>query len=135
MNRIREKKEQEAAKAAGSRGRPALSRFLLNILNGSFLTREQVLRNMPFLLFLAFLMLMHIGYGYYTERTVRELHRMDAELKEQRSEHVSIRARLDSTEQQSRVAADIAGLGLSESRVPPVKIPVGRDMTVDQLER
>lgn len=125
MNRIRKKEEQpaEAVKPKG-KVRMRLPRGFISVLNGSFLTREKVLANMPFILFSVMLMLMYISYGYYTERTVRELHRMDAELKELRSEHISVRARLDLTEQQSKVANDISGLGLRESRVPPFKIQV-----------
>ncbi|MBV6406021.1 MAG: hypothetical protein IT228_11565 [Flavobacteriales bacterium] len=111
-------------------GQPAAERrakrpgVLAGVLNGSFLTRDQVLGNMPFLLFIAGLMLVYIGYGYWTERTVRDLHRTDADLKELRSEYITVRSHLDRTEQQSQVAEDISGLGLRESRVPPRKITV-----------
>lgn len=129
MNRIR-KKEEMAATEAKPNGRAGarLPKAFISVLNGSFLTREKVLANMPFILFSVMLMLLYISYGYYTERTVRELHRTEAELKELRSEHISVRARLDLTEQQSKVASDISGLGLRESRVPPFKITVDKDL-------
>ncbi len=121
-NRPRTPDDSERKAGAGARSkRPGL---LAAVLNGSFLTREQVLGNMPFLLFIAGLMLVYIGYGYWTERTVRDLHRTDADLKELRSEYITVRSHLDRTEQQSQVAEDISGLGLRESRVPPRKITV-----------
>ncbi|MBK6627322.1 MAG: hypothetical protein IPJ87_12130 [Flavobacteriales bacterium] len=122
-NRPRTPEEPAAAGAAAPQRtkRPGL---LAGVLNGSFLTREQVLGNMPFLLFIAGLMLVYIGYGYWTERTVRDLHRTDADLKELRSEYITVRSHLDRTEQQSQVAEDISGLGLRESRVPPRKLTV-----------
>ncbi|HOP42161.1 MAG: FtsL-like putative cell division protein [Flavobacteriales bacterium] len=124
-NRIR--KQQEEAPGEGRKGGGRLPRALIAILNGSFLTRERVLANMGFLLFVAGLMLVHIAYGYYTERTVRDLQRTGTELRELRSEYITVRSHLERTEQQSQVAEDIGGLGLRESRVPPYKIKVDPD--------
>ena len=104
---------------------------MIGVLNGSFLTREKVLGNMPFILFCAGLMSTYIAYGYHTERVVRDLHRTDVELKELRSEYITVRARLEKAEQQSQVASGIGQLGLEESRVPPVKLEVEED----RLER
>ncbi len=127
MNKARIKKEKDPEKpdkASASTVRARFPRFLATLLSGSFLTREQVLGNMPFILFCAGLMLSYIAYGYHTERTVRELHRTDAELKELRSEYITVRSQLEKTEQQSQVASGIGALGLRESRVPPLKITV-----------
>ncbi|MCB0763341.1 MAG: FtsL-like putative cell division protein [Flavobacteriales bacterium] len=140
MNRLRDTKQEvtdEAPKARRSRtgtgqeGKVRFSRSLMNVLNGSFLTREKVLGNMPFILFCAGLMILYIAYGYHTERIVRNLSATDAELKEMRSEYITVRAQLEKKEQQSQVAAGIGELGLRESRVPPVKITVERS----ELER
>lgn len=109
-----------------ARSSARLPKVLISILNGSFLTRERLLGNMPFILFCAALMILYISYGYSTERTVRDLHSTDAELKELRSEYITMRARLEKQEQQSQVAAGIGALGLRESRVPPVKLSVDR---------
>lgn len=134
MNRIREQRTEDGAaggsdrKAAQARsGAAALPRALVGVLNGSFLTRESVLGNMPFILFCAGLMLAYIGYGYWTERTVRELDRTNAELKEMRSEYLTVRSHLEQAQQQSHVAGDIGALGLRESKTPPMRIAVEGD--------
>ena len=126
MNRMREQKQEPEKKPekASASARPALPVSVINLLNGSWLTRENVLGNMKFILFCAGMMILYIAYGYHTERTVRELDRTGGELKELRSEYITIRARLEKLEQQSQVAAGISALGLHESRVPPVKIEV-----------
>jgi hypothetical protein len=95
-------------------------------MNGTFLTREKVLSNMPFLVFVAGLMVFYIGYGYWTERTVRELDHTSSDLKEMRSEYITVRSHLERAERQSQVADDIGGMGLRESRVPPMRIPVDK---------
>lgn len=132
MNKVREKKNEEEApaksrvkKAPG--GGQKLSRGFISILNGTFLTKEKVLANMPFLLYVAALMLCYIGYGYWTERTVRQLDRTSSELKEMRSYYITVRSRLEKAEQQSQVATDISSMGLRESRVPPRRITVEKD--------
>ncbi len=141
MNKLREKEEEEATPAeptakakraaapkSGERGAVArVPKRMIGVLNGSFLTKEKVLGNMPFILFCAGLMITYIAYGYHTERIVRDLHRVDHELKELRSEHITVRAQLEKMEQQSQVAAGIGELGLKESRVPPVKLEVDKD--------
>jgi hypothetical protein len=127
VNKLRSKIEEEPespVKPAVSVKAARVSRGLLGVLNGSFLTRENVLRNMSFILFCAGLMITYIAYGYQTERVVRDLNSTGAELKELRSEYITVRSRLEKTEQQSQVAAGIGDLGLRESRVPPVKMEV-----------
>lgn len=126
MNRMREKKaaEEQAAAPRKEGAKARMPRAFISVLNGSFLTREKVLGNMPFILFCAGLMIAYIAYGYHTERIVRELSSTEAELKEQRSEYITVRAQLEKTEQQSQVAAGIVDLGLEESVDPPVKVAV-----------
>ena len=129
MNKLRDKIEEAPEKPVRTRPdgrRSPLPGTIRGLLNGSFLTRENVLGNMPFILFCAAMMILYISYGYSTERIVRDLHRTDSELKELRSEYITIRARLEKQEQQSQVAAGIGELGLRESRVPPMKIAVGK---------
>lgn len=130
MNKAREKKDEapegtSTKKAGGQAAR--LPRALIGVLNGSFLTKEAVLGNMRFILFCAGLMLAYIAYGYWTERTVRQLDKTNAELKEMRSEYLTVRSHLEQAQQQSHVAGDIQSLGLKESKTPPMRITVEED--------
>ena len=126
MNRKRDIQEEtnpkpeQALKDGGAR----LHGGFISVLNGSFLTRDRVLGNMPFILFCAGMMIVYIAYGYHTERVVRDLDSSGSALKELRSEYITVRAQLEKREQQSQVAAGIGSLGLRESRVPPVKVEV-----------
>lgn len=120
-------KASSASKSAEAGKGAQVSRAMIGVLNGSFLTREKLLGNMPFILFCAGLMITYIAYGYHTERIVRDLDRTDTELKELRSEFITVRSQLETKEQQSQVASGIGELGLRESVVPPVKLEVEQD--------
>jgi len=116
---VKNKKKQEEKK---DKKPSTFQRGFSSILNGNFLTKETVLGNMSFILFTAFLMICYISYGYYTERTVRDLQTTDHELKELRSEYITVRSELEQQEQQSQVATKIEALGLEETLDPPRKV-------------
>lgn len=103
-----------------------VARSLVDVLNGDFLTKDGAVNNLPYLLFLAFVALLYIANGYTAESTVRDINRIESELKEARSEYISTKSELDNDRTQSRLAKTIEGkgLGLEESRVPPKKIVV-----------
>lgn len=126
MNKRREEVAEPKPAKAKERGKRTFAKGLVNVMNGTFLTREKVLSNMPFLVFVAGLMVFYIGYGYWTERTVRELDHTSSDLKEMRSEYITVRSHLERAERQSQVADDIGGMGLRESRVPPMRISVDK---------
>ena len=84
--------------------------------------------------FIVGLMVLYITYGYYAERTVRDLHKVDMELKEMRSDYITKRAELEKTEKQSQVAEDIAKLGLKESKTPPFKIELDPESDTEPIQ-
>mgnify|MGYP001573390264 CR=1 FL=1 len=97
---------------------------LINIISGNIFTREEVLKHLPYVLFLAFIALLYIANGYYAEDTVRQLNKASNELKELRSEYITTKSDLMYISKQSEVAnmAEKKNLGLKESIVPPQKI-------------
>lgn len=128
MNTLREKKGEEPVEKRAPKAKAKVPNFFIGILNGSFLTRQHVLGNMSFILWCAGLMLTYIAYGYYTERTVRDLQRTDAEVKELKSEYYSERWALELEEQQSNLATEVEPLGLVESIVRPTQLEVDEDL-------
>ncbi len=95
---------------------------LQSILNGTFLTREQVLRSIPYLFFLAFLGLIYIANTYQAERTISSIDACKKELKELRYEHITVKSELMYLSKQSEISRRLEGSGLKPVVTPPVKI-------------
>ena len=76
---------------------------LINIISGNIFTKEEVVKHMPYVLFLAFIALLYIANGYYAEDTVRQLNISGAELKELRSEYITTKSDLMYISKQSEV--------------------------------
>ncbi len=120
MNKFRENKEEKAAKPQPKK-EPNL---FVQIISGNILTRDSIVNQVPYVLYLSLLAVLYIGYGYYAEKTVRELDKEDTLLKEIKSEYTTTSTKLEVLRQQSKVAEEIARMGLEESRVPPKKIVI-----------
>ena len=114
MNKLR--KERKKIKT------PAFFKKVIDVVNGSFLGKEKVVQFLPFAAFLTLTMVCYITYGYYTERSVKDLNTLEAKMKDVKSEHLTWRSELDSLRQQSSVAQTIKEMGLHETTEPPVII-------------
>lgn len=90
-----------------------------NVVSGEFLSKEGVLKNLPFLLFVAFLMVLYIGYGYYVDNTVREIAAEEREGDKLYSDLQSLMELYDRESLRSKVAQEVSGAGLFESKDPP----------------
>lgn len=104
-----------------------VAKRILGVLDGSFLTRDNVLNNIPFLLFLFGIGIFYIANSHYGEGTVIAMERMNREIKELRSEFISTRSELMFVSKQSEVAKSVAEMGIYESVVPPKKIVITAD--------
>lgn len=96
------------------------------LMSGSLLTQDSIIKHLPFMLFLSFLALVYIANGFWAESSVREINRMQQEIKELRSEQISIKSELNNTiiESELKKIIDDRALGLEESIDPPKKILV-----------
>lgn len=111
--------------------RKELRRFgtIKGLLAGSLLTRENVIKQLPFILFLVALAFFYIGNRYHAENLVRENSELQSEVKELRAKAISTSAELMHLSKQSEVVKLVKekNLGLVESRTPPKKITVEKN--------
>jgi hypothetical protein len=99
-----------------------LAKGLSAVFSGTFLTNEKTLKHLPFLLFLALIAILYIANGYYADDKIREVNKINNELKELRSEYISVKSDLMFVSKQSEVAKSVELMGLKEPVVPPMKI-------------
>ncbi|MDP4266002.1 MAG: FtsL-like putative cell division protein [Bacteroidota bacterium] len=93
-----------------------------NLFGGRFFTNVKVMRQIPFVLFITLLALIYIANNNHSDKTVREIESIKKELKELRSEHISVKSELNKRSSQSEIASQLEETGLKESVVPPQKI-------------
>jgi hypothetical protein len=111
--------------AAGSQEEQDTPKFRIReLLDGTILVRENVLKQLPFVLFLTLLGIIYIGNRFHAERMVRKISEMKTEVGNLRSEEITITSELMNISRPSEVAALVASknMGLKESMVPPKKI-------------
>lgn len=99
-----------------------LAKSISAIFGGNFLSSPEIVKLIPFVFFLSALGLGYIANGYWADNKIRQLNKLTNELKELRTEHVSVQSELESSTNENFVGEKAKKLGLTESRIPPKKI-------------
>ncbi len=97
-------------------------KFLRQLLDGSLLANETVVRNIPFILFLTGLAILYITNSTTAEKNRRELARLTEEVKELRYKYISTKSGVMFLSNQSQISQRLKETEIRESTVPPVKI-------------
>jgi len=106
---------------------PKVVKSLSSIFSGGFLGNDNVISYLPYMFFLTFIGILYIANGYYAEKTVRNLYKTTSDLKELRSEYITIKSDLNYLSKQSQVALATESIGIKESVVSPTKIVVSKN--------
>ena len=126
---VEEPNEGETTKeavAAENKTISATRKFMSSINIFSFMEKERIIRMMPFVFFLTLLAMIYIANSYYSERTIRELDATGKEIRELRSEFISVQSDLMMKSKQTEVLAGVQAMGLKQSLEPPKKIVITR---------
>lgn len=124
---MKETKEKDSsdrlnAEVSPSKKKRGISKPIHLMLEGEFLSREGVVRNLPYLAFLTVIAILYIANTYYAEKTFKEIERTKNELKELRFQYITTKSALMYQSKLSEVVARAGSLGLVETMVPPYKI-------------
>mgnify|MGYP003986760397 FL=1 len=92
---------------------------LKGLVSGDMFSKGMVTKNLSFLLFIALLMLIYIGYGYYVDNTVRKVVREERVKGDLYSELQSLMEVYDQESLRSKVANEVAVSNLFEIKDPP----------------
>jgi hypothetical protein len=78
-----------------------------------------IVKNIPFFLFLSALAIVYIANGHYADNTVRNINKVNRELKELQYEYKYFKSEVMFRSKQSELAKSVETLGLKELVVPP----------------
>lgn len=116
--------EDETASAGDSpkiKGPSWFERNLAQVLSGSILTRVEVRRMYPYVLFIVVLMFLYIANGYHIQKLHRRHDRLTEQVKELRSRSLTISSIRMTQTRQSEIIKQLEerGIPLEESLTPP----------------
>ncbi len=117
---------QESGSKTGGSGK-SFGRAAHSLLGGTFLTRERVIRTLPFILYLALLALLYITNSYYAQRDMIAIEKLKKELKELDYNYISTKSELMFISRQSEVSKKAAAIGLKETTVPAYQLGISGD--------
>ena len=100
------------------------NRSIVKILSGDFLSEQTLVNNLLFIGFVGFLLIVLIGWGYYTESVAIEEAKLEKSLGELNSEYFTLGSEYNRLSRQTQVANRLKESGLVESVDPPKKIKV-----------
>jgi len=81
-----------------------------------------IVKNLPFFLFLSILAIIYIYNGHYADKTIRNINKVQNDLKELQYEYKTLKSEVMFRSKQSELAKAVAPLGLKELVVPPIVI-------------
>ena len=95
-----------------------------DLIDGSILTKQVIVKQLPFIIFLSFLAGIYIGNRYHAEKVIRDLTKLQNEVKDFRAQAITSASELMFISKQSEVVKMVQEdqLGLEESVEPPYKI-------------
>ena len=91
------------------------SRTIMQILGGSFLTREDFSKMFPFLVYLTILLMLIITNAYIAESTSRAIKKNGNTLRDLRVEYIYVKSAFTKESTQTVMIDKMAGKGLKES--------------------
>lgn len=125
MNKIVEHtEEEEKPKAKPSQDEAIrLTEKVRRIADFDFrLTKEQLYANLRFLGYIFLLFVLFIYNSHYAEKTIRTTNKLQYELKDLRSEYITVLSEIMSESRQSELLKKLELSGIKELKNPPSKI-------------
>jgi hypothetical protein len=101
--------------------------FFKKLLTDGVVSKEAATEMLPFLLFICFLSMLYIANSHMAVKNIRDIDKLNKEVKELSWEYKSLKADLMFKSKLTEVAKKVDTLGLKELTVPPRKIIISND--------
>jgi len=109
-----------------------LNKAMKSAVEGVNFNLGNLVRQIPFIFFIALLTILYIANTYYAEKTIREINQTKKELKDLRAEYIYTKSELMFSSRQSEISRLVSDLEIKESKVPPRKIVVSKRKNISQ---
>jgi hypothetical protein len=97
-------------------------RIIGKIFGGQFLENEEVVKQVPYFGFLVFIGIIYIMNGNIADKKIRDINKLNKEIKELRSNYIITKSELMFLSKQTEVAKRVEPLGLKETTQQPYLI-------------
>ena len=91
----------------------------LSLLKGDFLMRNNNQKNVPFILFIVFLLLVNISISFHAVRLVKHINKLEKEIYNSRLVYITMKSDLMHFYQRSVIEEKVLEIGLITSINPP----------------
>lgn len=127
LSALNDKQSKKKEKKQKKERKPSQTgRIIVRIMNGEFLSRDNFITNLPFTFFIAFMLVIMIGWGYYSETVSKEEIQLERELGELDAEFFTLSSEYNARIGRPQIARSLEGTGVRESLKSPRKIKVKR---------
>mgnify|MGYP003667135716 CR=1 FL=1 len=122
-NEIIDKTQVSSAKKKEKKEKSSLKKpnTLIQILNGDFLTKEFVTKNLSFIFYFIFLLILLVAKGYYDKQLTKEVDSTQKDLDELMGDYVAKKAELEENTKRITLLNQLGETGLKET-VNPTKV-------------
>ena len=97
-------------------------RLILEIFKGDFLSKKENQKQLPFFLFVGFLILLNIYLYYNAEQLAKNISKAEKELYELRVEYITTKSELMDKHKRSTIENAVKSIGLQSSTIAPLII-------------
>lgn len=98
--------------------------FFKNYLGGDVFSKDSVVKQLPFVLYVVFLLMIYISNTYIAEDMKLDIIKTTKVLEEKRVEYISIKSEITTRTKQSELSKKLGGKGIKETIEPVKKIVV-----------
>jgi len=119
-----EAKKPKRKKKRAAKAEKGNARMVVQIMNGEFLSKDWFVKNLGFTFYVGFLLVVLIGWGYYTETVIKNEVNLKTELGELESEFFTLNSEVITKRGRDNLKENIPAKGPKENRVSPHKLKV-----------
>lgn len=114
-------KKKSKRKKRTSNASKQTSQTLVQIMNGEFLTKEFVVRNLVYIFFVMFLLILMVSKGYYVNQLSTDIRKTEEEVGQLTADFVESKAKLEEETRRTELIEKLSPIGLRET-VNPTKV-------------